>query len=103
MTICRYHIKEMIIFLRKIQCCLVLTPVSTLNNTGVMLNSVDTSDNTGYSTHKAKINSESSVCCCCYTLNVHLLSSNSACAPLICALLIIISAQSHLKKKRTIL
>ena len=33
----------------KIQCCLVLTPASTLNNTGVMLNSVDTSDNIGYS------------------------------------------------------
>ena len=49
MTICRYHIKEMIIFLRKIQRCSVSTPVSTLNNTGVMLNSVDTSDNTGYS------------------------------------------------------
>ena len=27
------------------------TPASTLNNTGVMLNSVDTSDNTGYSNH----------------------------------------------------
>ena len=26
-------------------------PASTLNNTGVMLNSVDTSDNTGYSTY----------------------------------------------------
>ena len=50
MTICRYHIKEMIIFLRKIQRCSVSTPASTLNNTGVMLNSVDTSDNTGYST-----------------------------------------------------
>ena len=49
MIICRYHIKEMIIFLRKIQRCSVSTPASTLNNTGVMLNSVDTSDNTGYS------------------------------------------------------
>ena len=49
MTICRYHIKEMIIFLRKIQRCSVSTPASTLNNTGVMLNSVNTSDNTGYS------------------------------------------------------
>ena len=39
----------MIIFLRKIQHCSVSTPASTLNNTGVMLNSVDTSDNTGYS------------------------------------------------------
>ena len=37
----------MIIFLRKIQCY----SVSTLNNTGVMLNSVDTSDNTGYSSN----------------------------------------------------
>ena len=37
----------MIIFLRKIQRC----SVSTLNNTGVMLNSVDTSDNTGYSSN----------------------------------------------------
>ena len=27
------------------------TPASTLNNTGVMLNSVDTSDNTGYSNY----------------------------------------------------
>ena len=51
MTICRYHIKEMIIFLRKIQRCSVSTPASTLNNTGVMLNSVDTSDNTGYSSN----------------------------------------------------
>ena len=51
---CRYHIKEMIIFLRKIQHCSVSTPASTLNNTGVMLNSVDTSDNTGYSTCSTK-------------------------------------------------
>ena len=29
------------------------TPASTLNNTGVMLNSVDTSDNTGYSTYRS--------------------------------------------------
>ena len=43
----------MIIFLRKIQRCSVSTPASTLNNTGVMLNSVDTSDNTGYSSLKA--------------------------------------------------
>ena len=42
------------IFLRKIQRCLVWTPASTLNNTGVMLNSVDTSDNTGYSTDLLK-------------------------------------------------
>ena len=29
------------------------TPASTLNNTGVMLNSVDTSDNTRYSTYRS--------------------------------------------------
>ena len=39
----------MIRFLRKIQRRSVSTPALTLNNTGVMLNSVDTSDNTGYS------------------------------------------------------
>ena len=47
----------MIIFLRKIQRCSVSTPASTLNNTSVMLNSVNTIDNTGYSSlsHHQKI------------------------------------------------